>query len=253
MLRYLFLLLPFFSNAQSLQLAPPRLLVSESFFQEKAIVQLEFDFPGAEIFYQIDAGAPRPYKKPVVIRKTCVFSAFCTHPDFTKSVSVTQALIRVKQRPSVIRLATMPHQSYPGSGANGLIDFKQGSNDLHDGQWMGFAGDTVVLEVQFSNKTKIREVVVSALNNPGAWVFPMRKIEVFKANADGLWQLASMWETDSPEGQDQRPASVFRKSTPIQATVDKLKIVIYPFGALPDWHPGKGSPAWLFLDELLFQ
>ena len=25
------------------------------------------------------------------------------------------------------------------------------------------------------------------------------------------------------------------------------------FGILPDWHPGKGNPTWLFIDEIAFE
>jgi hypothetical protein len=34
---------------------------------------------------------------------------------------------------------------------------------------------------------------------------------------------------------------------------DTIRIQIIPFGKLPEGHPGAGNPAWLFLDEILFQ
>jgi hexosaminidase len=29
-----------------------------------------------------------------------------------------------------------------------------------------------------------------------------------------------------------------------------VKVVATNFGKIPDWHPGKGEPAWLFVDEI---
>lgn len=31
---------------------------------------------------------------------------------------------------------------------------------------------------------------------------------------------------------------------------NKLKLVLLPLKKIPDWHPGKGKHAWLFIDEI---
>jgi len=33
----------------------------------------------------------------------------------------------------------------------------------------------------------------------------------------------------------------------------RVRIVARNAGPLPEWHPGKGKPAWLFVDEVAFQ
>ena len=32
-----------------------------------------------------------------------------------------------------------------------------------------------------------------------------------------------------------------------------ISLTIHTLEAIPDWHPGKGTPAWLFIDEILIQ
>jgi hypothetical protein len=33
----------------------------------------------------------------------------------------------------------------------------------------------------------------------------------------------------------------------------ELKIIVKHVPELPSWHPGKGSPGWVFVDELFFE
>ena len=35
-----------------------------------------------------------------------------------------------------------------------------------------------------------------------------------------------------------------------KATVSTLKLVVRPVTKLPSWHPGKGEPGWVFMDEV---
>jgi hypothetical protein len=32
----------------------------------------------------------------------------------------------------------------------------------------------------------------------------------------------------------------------------QIKVIVHNSGPLPESHPGKGNPAWLFVDEILF-
>ena len=34
-------------------------------------------------------------------------------------------------------------------------------------------------------------------------------------------------------------------------SVKYVKVIAYPVGRLPAWHPGKGDKGWVFVDEIL--
>jgi hypothetical protein len=38
---------------------------------------------------------------------------------------------------------------------------------------------------------------------------------------------------------------------PSPPTLRFLRVQARNFGPLPDWHPGAGEPAWLFVDEIV--
>jgi len=34
---------------------------------------------------------------------------------------------------------------------------------------------------------------------------------------------------------------------------DRYRLIIRALHEIPAWHPGKGNPAWLFIDELILR
>lgn len=65
----------------------------------------------------------------------------------------------------------------------------------------------------------------------------------------GRWnaRAGTPWK-DQPAKYDDYQRVVLRR-----VKVDRLRIVVVPYGPLPEGHPGAGKPAWLFLDEIVFQ
>jgi hypothetical protein len=59
-------------------------------------------------------------------------------------------------------------------------------------------------------------------------------------------------QPDSTAGRKPIPAYLtdYRIEFPPQK-ISCLKVIADPVKKLPDWHPGKGQPGWVFFDELL--
>ena len=55
----------------------------------------------------------------------------------------------------------------------------------------------------------------------------------------------------TPEGATN--ALTFITTTCSQTSVHYVKVVIQHLEAIPQWHPGKGTPPWLFIDEILIE
>jgi hexosaminidase len=91
--------------------------------------------------------------------------------------------------------------------------------------------------------------------NYGSWVLPPREISVQTKNNRGQWRNRVKWTASSAELANMQLQSDFWQKT-LKLTAsrsDTIRIQIIPFGKLPEGHPGAGNPAWLFLDEILFQ
>lgn len=254
-IRYLFLLLPVWSNAQALRLAPPKIPADHVFFQGKTSVPLEFDLERAVIRYALNT-EPGPlsaeYKQSIEVKQSCTLQAKTFHPDFASSSAVKRQFIRVKYVPSTIRLLTEPNKSYPGKGALSMFDLKKGGGDLHDGNWLGFSGDTVVLEADFKAPVSCKKLLISTLSDLGAWIMPMRAVEVYGKNKSGSWQKIGQKTLDTQA--DTSPNYARFEPVPLDTfKTAHFKIVLTPYGSLPAGHAGAGSQAWLFLDEIVFE
>jgi hypothetical protein len=256
-MRYLFLLFPVLLKAQAIPLAPPRIQSESVFFLKETAVELAFDLDSASIHYALNSTptAQSPvYTKPITIKETTALNAVATHPDYLMSAVAGKRFVKVKYVPNVVQLLTLPNKNYPGRGAASLYDLKKGSTDLHDGNWIGFLGDTVVVESTFKRKINCNQLQISTLSDLNAWILTMKSFTVFGKNKQGVWQNIGSWQ--APADDILATAATYDSFQTVilqPLSTREIRIEIIPFGPLPKEHPGAGQPAWLFLDEIVFQ
>ena len=259
----LLLFFPFFIDAQPFQLAPPQTGIGSSqspFFTDITSVMLRFDLPGAVVRYTLDGtlpGSDAPvFKDKMMIRSTCVLTAVSVHPDFLTSEPVRVHLVRMNPgfKPQEAVLAHQPSEKYPGQGVATLLDYDKGHEQLGNGRWLGFEGSDLDYTMVFSKKIAPGTLMVSVLSAPASWILPPRKIELWASTGKkgAFEKVASL---DVPPVQSDEKG-IFEKIClldfkPVKAK--RWRVVVSNGGPLPEWHPGKGKPAWLFVDEVAFQ
>ena len=259
----LYFLLLFFSPSllwsQRFQLAPPQIRVDSIFFRESARVELAFDLPDAVIHYTTTGGYPADntpvYEKPLMVRETGPVRAKSRHPEFVNSALAEQRVMKVSYLPDSVVLHKLPDELYPGNLDKSLFDLQKGSRDIKDGRWMGFRGDTVVLEAYFKQPVTCKLIVLSTLVDADYWIFPPERIEVYGASGDKDWQYMGV-RIFREIGVAKKPVAdytLFQKVLLRPVSTERFQIRIFPYGNLPSWHSGAGTPAWLFVDEVVFE
>jgi len=90
-------------------------------------------------------------------------------------------------------------------------------------------------------------IVVSALTNQSNWIFAPGKVEVFHGDSliGEMTYLKSKKETLNK--------ATFLNVPVKKGIYDTLKVVIYPLEEIPEWHQGKGTTPWVFIDEIIIQ
>ncbi len=258
-MRYLFLyLLPTMLHGQTIQLAPPQFTSGDVFFKGKTSVSMEFALENASIHYAFNgkASVDSPtYTLPLQIDKSLVVSAIACHPDFLPSAPTERYFVAASHTPDSMHLFRAAHEKYPGKGAASLFDLKKGSTNIQDGNWLGFSGNTVIVEALFLDKTLCKKLVLSTLSDYKSWILPFKKVTVQGKNRAGNWIEIGQW---AAADTSKLIAEKAEYANFITLKLNRLKtrtfrIEIEPFGNLPEGHPGAGSPAWLFLDEIIFQ
>ncbi len=239
------------------QLAPPYLRYESVFFTKEARVTIEFAQPGTRIHYNINNLGPTEmdsiYTAPIIIKKnTDLLSARVFGEGFLPSETVWARFY--KQGFQIKSVTTPPpHEQYPGNGKQTLIDGKGGINSYQSNNWMGFQTNETTLFLTLQKAQKVTQVLVHLLQNQDAWIFLPSKIEVYGAKKGTKnWTFLGAQELRNTTVKAQRAscqAIIANIAKPIK--VKEIMLKITPLLSIPDWHPGKGNPAWIFLDEII--
>ena len=105
--------------------------------------------------------------------------------------------------------------------------------------------------VELQEAKTIRKVGLGYLRKTGDWIFPPAAVRI-ALSPDGK-QYTSVVDTNlvSVQQGDTESRTLEQTIRPTEARF--LRYRIENTGLCPDWHPGAGKPAWLFVDELLFE
>ncbi len=239
------------------QLAPPYLRYNSVFFKKEARVSIEFDQAGTQIHYTLSGLEPTEndpvYKKPLRLKKEWnMLKVKAFGKGFRPSETVKVTFFKQKYAIQKIQ-TTKPNDRYPGEGPNTLIDGKGGIMNLNSSTWMGFDQDTVTVVLTLDKPRMVQRGMIHVLEHQAAWVFPPTWIETCFWDED-----AKDWGVpyDQPNRVVEPDSRIAGKSLWLGflesgKRTQKIRIKLVPLESIPDWHPGKGKRAWIFIDEIM--
>jgi hypothetical protein len=142
---------------------------------------------------------------------------------------------------------------FPGAGNTTLIDGRRGTHDHSDGAWQGFEGVDLDARIDLGEMKTIRRITVSFLENQPAWIFLPKDIEISVSRDGSNFHVIKRWEMSSDGFNTNAHAEDVRSEEPISDPVRYIRVVGRNVGVCPSWHPGAGSKAWLFADEIVVE
>ena len=156
---------------------------------------------------------------------------------------------------ATVALTTPASSYYPGRGPSTLTDGALGTRDHHDERWLGFSGDDLEAVVDLGASRSIHRIGLDCLQNQVAWIFFPRWVE-FAVSADGQrWETVGRVEVELEVDQATASRMVEAEvNSEMQSTpVRYVRVRARNLGTVPDWHPGAGGEAWLFVDEIVVE
>lgn len=138
---------------------------------------------------------------------------------------------------------------YTAGGTEGLVDGILGTHDFHDGLWQGYKGIDFEATVDLRRKKKISEIGAGFLQSTSSYIFMPKKVEFFVSN-DGVYFRKVGAVKNNVSEKDPR---TIRKNFAISLSPDQFRyfrVIAKNIGVCPPWHPGAGSKAWVFVDEI---
>lgn len=247
-----------YANNQLFQIASPILSIDNRLFTHKTTIKLALAYPNTSIYYTLDGSEPTPsskrYTQAISLTESGNLKAKAFHPNHLASNTAEVSFLKIGKQPSIeaIKLNASPHKNYTGKGTATLFDQAKGSLNFRTTEWLGFNGDDVEILIALKEKSTIHQLTVSTLCDVGSWIFPPSAIEVWEMNSAKKYDLINKQSFEKLE--EARPPNLQYLTVDFPAkSVATLKVVIKNNGPIPEWHDGKGTPAWLFLDEIILQ
>ncbi len=239
--------------AQKFQLAPPRIHYTTVFFKDSSSVPMSFNQPGTAIRYTTDGSEPNlhspVYTTPLVVTKNTTLRAISTGDSFSDSEPVIAHFIKAGLPVKKIDY-TPPHEVYAGSARDILLDGKGGIPNFRNGQWLGYTEDTAVFTLYLHKKETINEVVLNLLKDENSWIFLPEQVLVWYFDSQQKIYVPCGKRIFSIDKEEPRQCVAAAIALEMKEPVDHLRIMVIPTPVIPEWHPGKGSKAWLFVDEI---
>jgi len=149
-----------------------------------------------------------------------------------------------------IRFVNEPSERYPGGGSGGLVDGLHGSRHFQDNLWTGIEGEDLDATVDLGGPRRLTRASVRFLQDVNAWILLPREVRVSVSGDGENWREAGAVFHEVPDRKQDKLIHEFALDLDGSA-VRFVRIHGVSPGVCPDWHPGRGKPCWLFLDEIV--
>jgi hexosaminidase len=221
---------------------------SSASFRDKIEVELSCSETEADIYYTTDGSKPdkhaTQYTAPIQFVETANLNCLAIRKDgktgFMSNFSFQKAGYGIS-------LQSAPDEKYSGGGTLGLVDGAKGSSDFADGRWSGFNGTDLDCIIDLGKTRELNHFGINFNEDTKSWIFrPQGVVFSVSQNGENFETIYSQLFT-KPENDNQQIIQIHFDHA-CQARY--IKVHAINNGILPVWHPGKGEPAWLFVDEI---
>lgn len=218
-------------------------------FRESVDVDLMCQDKDASIFYTLDGSTPDhkslKYSNSIKLTETTNLKFIAVRNDGTAGFTGKASFQKASYS---INLTNAPDDRYTGGGSLGLVDGAKGSIDFTDGRWSGFNGTDLEAVIDLGRNKILHQFEINFNESTKSWIFRPQQVEFFISDAGVTYRSIHKNLLDLPENDNEK---LFQIAFKHECKARFVKVKATNFGKLPSWHPGKGEPAWLFVDEIV--
>ena len=238
-----------YAQSNEFKLAKPIAIYESALFSESTVVKFQLSHPNTKIYYTLDGSLPdsesQLYSSPIHFEKSSKIIAKAYHPNLLPSDQVEVSLIKTqKVKVSEVYLNPEPNERYSANGAESLFDLQKGSFSHRDGRWLGFNEENINVIVKLENSQPINQIQLSALSAHGAWIFLPSEV-ILKINGEKMRRDYTIPTEESSTSFE------FISFELDDMLVNEFEMEIKGLQKIPDWHSGRGTTPWTFIDEII--
>jgi len=202
--------------------------------------------PAKEVCFRLPVGSYR-----AVLRGDAHLEGDENHPFevFSPAFRVAKAHAHAA-RGAAVGLVNPFSPKYPAAGVSTLTDGILSDETWWSGDWQGFHRHDLDATVDLGRSVLIQTIRTTFLQHQDAWIFLPTSVEnAVSADGESFRTVAEMTNTIPPK----KPGAFIHpfEAEDLNTVARYVRVRAHNIGVCPQWHKGRGGPAWLFVDEIM--
>ena len=227
-------------------------------FSDSLLISINSLQAESKLFYSINGQDAKAYSVPFMINSSSTISAFAIDINTNRS-STTVGKFHKKENNWSVSIKNKYSKQYTAGGDDAIVDGLHGDINWRKGYWQGYWEKDFEAVINLKSEKDMTTISASFLQDLRAWIFLPVKVEYFisddSLNFKSLGFIENLVPSDKlKNSMDQESDNSQIKSFELklsQKTRGKfIKVKATNFGTLPEWHPGAGGKAYIFIDEV---
>ncbi|HEY4196621.1 MAG TPA: FN3 associated domain-containing protein [Mucilaginibacter sp.] len=244
----------FKDDGKVVQIIPPQMKNTQFVFSKPIPLLLSHPIKGTDIRYTTDGTKPDStksllYKPGIMITDNTTIKAKAFKPGWYGSDIISYNFYKNTYKPDSLQFLTTPNEKYQGDGAKTLTDGELGGMNYGNGKWLGYQTDMDIL-LFFNKPINPHTLTLNCLKMIGGQIFLPSEIEVWGGKDKTHLRLISTLKTGEQKKNDPDIVTGLVCKLNSSSPVSCIRLVAKPIYKLPAWHPAKGKPSWVFVDEI---
>lgn len=244
----------FKDNGKPMKLVPPEFRNTAFVFKQPVTLVITDPIKGTEIRYTTDGKDPDSvnsliYKPGIAIGDNTVIKAKAFKAGWYGSDMVTNSFYKNTMWPDSCALVKPVNERYQADGAHTLIDGDLGGMNFGNNKWLGTQQDMEFM-LYFKKPVSPRTLTLNCLKAINSQIFLPTEIQVWGgADAQHMKAIGGLKTAEQKKGEPDIVLPLNCKLN-LSSPINCIRVVAKPIYKLPDWHPAKGKPSWVFVDEV---
>ncbi|AMR33365.1 hypothetical protein A0256_19040 [Mucilaginibacter sp. PAMC 26640] len=228
----------------------PYIIAGSKTFKKPITIEIKCADSLAKIHYTLDGSTPTVssavYDKPIQILVNTTVKAMAVNNG--KTSFVDEATFNKIRSDLKLSLANKYLPNYSAQGDETLINGIRGTANWRLGNWQGYQGNDLEAVIDLGQVKPIKQVSLGTLQDTRSWIVFPKSVQYWTSDDGKNYKLAATANTkiDIKELEPQTQDFISTLNTRARY----IKLVAKQYGPLPDWHESKGSPSYIFADEL---
>ncbi len=240
----------------SAELKAPLIMVDKDIFTDSVLVEFKINFRGVDLFYTLDGTLPDStslkYSEPLKLTQTSDIQVIAKKDGWGVSPPAQKTVVRAKYQATNVVLNKKPNDRYKAEGALSLVNFKKGTINFTEGEWLGYEKSGMTATLDMGKNLEVSNVSVSALESTGSYIFFPKHINVLVSIDGKTFQKVA--EKPIPTTAGPEPALIKNFTLPFKTQNARyIKVEVKSNLVNPSWHAAPGADCWVFVDEIMVE